>query len=72
MSQDLDQIVLLIGAVLGGGFALPFLMAALEPKPLDAAPTEPRTPLLSLARLMLARRVLGARPTPAVELTDAA
>lgn len=31
MSQDLDQILILIGAILGGGLALLLLMAALEP-----------------------------------------
>jgi hypothetical protein len=36
MSQDLDQILLLIGSVLGGGFALLLLLARLEPNRTDA------------------------------------
>ena len=45
MTQDLDQILLLIGSILGGGLGLLLLMAALEPSRASAAESDPMTPV---------------------------
>jgi hypothetical protein len=47
MAQDLDQILLLIGAVLGGGFSLILLLAWLEPPRAIGTPVP--TPVLDPA-----------------------
>ena len=43
-----------------------------ETRHAPAEPVEQRMPLLTVARLMLARRVLGPAAAPAADLADAA
>lgn len=69
MTQDLDQILLLIGGVLGGGFALIFLLAWMEPTRLPEEPRPVREPWSF--RVLLARMISAAsgsdRPVGAVK-----
>ena len=68
MSQDLSQILFLIGAVLGAGFALPFLMAWLEPRPAQVPRVALRTQV-KLIKLAVARQ-LARLDVPAEQRTN--